>query len=193
MAHIVSSERVYEGKIVNVDRLVVEEGGQRLNREVARHAPSVAIVVLQEQTDVVAQGQQLLLIQQYRAAADQPVIELVAGGVDDGEEPLAAAQRELREELGLGSERWTELGTFFTSPGFTDEAMTIFLAHNARPVEPGDDESEATRAERQRISPYMLPLTLAMEELGRGKINDLKTALGILWALQWISQHDAIE
>ncbi len=84
----------------------------------------------------------MALVRQYRHAIKRYLLELPAGGLEPGEEPLATAQRELREEVGRGGGRVDPLGSFFSSPGFANEILHVFLAEDLRPAhaEPDDDE-----------------------------------------------------
>ncbi len=185
MADIRSQTRAFDGDWIQVDVLdVAQEEGEPERHEVVRHRPGVAIVLLQEQSDVVAYGNQVILVNHYRVPIERKLLELVAGIMDEGESPLQAAQREVREELGMAADRWDELGTLFSSAGFTDEKITLFLARGARPIDTERDEGEA-------LSPHMVPFSLALEQVRKGEIMDMKTALGLMWAAAFMQAEQA--
>jgi len=133
---VVASRAVYAGKIVSlrVDEITLPRGGTAL-REVVDHPGAVVIVAIDAEDHVY-------LVRQYRHPIGRYLLELPAGALEPGEEPLAAAVRELREEVGLQAGAWTPLGSFFSSPGFADERLHAFLARELAPVpsEPDDDE-----------------------------------------------------
>jgi ADP-ribose pyrophosphatase len=104
---------LYEGPIFRVER--------RDGRDVVVHAPVAAVVALDR-------DEQLTLVRQHRVPVGETLLELPAGFVDGDETPIAAARRELIEETGLHGGRWSELATFYTSAGFTDERLHLFLA-----------------------------------------------------------------
>ncbi len=175
MPEITKQQRVYDGKLIQVD--VVEEtrdGGGVQQREVVHHKPGVAIVVMQEHSDVVVYGYQVIMVEHYRTPIGVRLTELVAGMVDEGETPLEAAKRELGEEVGLEAGQWDELGTLYTSPGFTDEAITLYLARDVRGASAKTDEKE-------QLSLCMVPFALALEQVRKGEIQDMKTVAGLLW------------
>src|SRR3954453_10654399 len=118
---------LYEGPVFRVE--------QREGRDVVVHAPVAAVVA-------VDRREPLTLVRQHRVPAGRSMLELPAGFVDTGEAPLAAARRELAEETGLHGGEWVELATFFTSSGFTDERLHLFLATGLEHGEarPGEDE-----------------------------------------------------
>ena len=91
-------------------------------------------------------------MRQYRHAIRRYLLEFPAGGLEPGEEPLAAAQRELREEAGLEAARWTSLGHFFSSPGFANEILHVFLAEDLRPAYADPDEDEDLHVVRYGLS-----------------------------------------
>jgi ADP-ribose pyrophosphatase len=133
---IISSRLVHRGKVVNlrVDEIMLPNG-QTTSREVVEHAGAVVVIALDEAGHV-------FLVRQYRHPIKQSLLELPAGGLEPDEEPSAAARRELQEEVGLEAAAWTELGYFFSSPGFASEKLHVFLAEDLRPAEahPDDDE-----------------------------------------------------
>ena len=136
MPEVLSSREVYRGKVVNlrVDEISLADGG-RATREVVEHPGAVVIVALDAEDRVV-------MVRQYRHAIKRYLLELPAGGLEPGEAPLETAQRELREEVGAEAAVWTRLGSFFSSPGFANEMLHVFLAEDLRsaPAEPDDDE-----------------------------------------------------
>jgi len=133
---VVASRIVHRGRVVTVrvDDVRLSDG-QIVVREVVDHPGAVVIAALDVHGDVT-------LVRQYRHAVGGRLLELPAGTVEPGEEPLQTAMRELREEAGLVARRWDRLGTFFSSPGFLREEMHAFLARDLRPVaaEPESDE-----------------------------------------------------
>jgi ADP-ribose pyrophosphatase len=133
---VLSSREVYQGKIVSlrVDEIALSEG-RSATREVVEHPGAVVIIALDGEGEVA-------LVRQYRHAIKRYLLELPAGGLEPGEEPLATAQRELREEVGLDAAIWTSLGYFFSSPGFANEILHVFLAEDLRPGHADPDEDE---------------------------------------------------
>ena len=103
--------------------------------EIADTPDAVAVVAIDGEGRVV-------LVRQHRPAVGADVLELPAGLIDDGEEPLATAKRELREETGLRGGSWRELVSFWTSPGFVNERVTVFAAHELEEGEPEPDDGE---------------------------------------------------
>jgi ADP-ribose diphosphatase len=133
---VLGSQVVYEGKVVSlrVDEIALPQC-RKATREVVEHPGAVVVIALDEKNEVS-------LVRQYRHAVKRYLLELPAGGLEPGEEPLATAQRELREEVGLEAARWTALGYFFSSPGFANEMLHVFLAEDLTPsyAEPDEDE-----------------------------------------------------
>jgi ADP-ribose pyrophosphatase len=133
---VLNSRLVYEGRVVRlrVDEIALPDGGTA-TRETVEHPGAVVVIALDEQ-------RQVLLVRQYRHAIGRWLLELPAGGLEPGEEPLQAAARELREEVGVEARRWTPLGQFYSSPGFVNERLHAFLAEDlcSVPMDPDDDE-----------------------------------------------------
>lgn len=136
LPEVISSRLVYQGKVVSlrVDEIGLLQGGVAV-REVVEHPGAVVIVALDDEDAV-------LLVRQYRHPIGRYLLELPAGGLEDGEDPLSAAKRELREEVGMEAREWRPLGSFFSSPGFVNERLHAFLARGlySVPGDPDDDE-----------------------------------------------------
>ena len=170
----ISSSRQYTGRIINLDVDTVRfPDGTTGTLEMIRHPGASA--VLPFLSDPSGDDPELLLIRQYRYAADGFVYEIPAGRLDAGEAPEACAHRELLEETGCRAMRMEHLCTFYTTPGFTDEKIHAFMA------------SELTRGEAQLEADEFVelkPVTLsrALEMVRDGEIVDAKTALTLLYA-----------
>lgn len=169
---VISSTTVFEGPVFSVKTDYVQEPDDvRARRDVIRHPGSVVILPL----DDSGRGEpRILLERQFRYAANARLWELPAGRIDPGENKLAAAQRELREETGYTARRWRRILRFYVSPGFLDESMDVFLAHG---LKAGADQPE----EDERISLRFFPLSQAVRMALGGKIVDAKTIAAVLW------------
>jgi ADP-ribose pyrophosphatase len=165
LPEVVSSRSLYEGKIVSlrVDEITLPGGGTAV-REVVEHPGAVVVAAVDEERCVY-------MVRQYRHPIRRHLLELPAGGLEQGEEPLAAAVRELREEVGLEAEHWTSLGSFYSSPGFANERLHAFLAEGLRQVESDPDDDEDLTVARY-------PLRSLYGDLG--EITDAKTLATLL-------------
>jgi ADP-ribose pyrophosphatase len=170
----VDGRRVYSGKIVNldVDRVRFPDGSVG-ELEMIRHSGASAVVPFL--SDPAGDDPQILLIKQYRYAADGFMYEIPAGRLDPGESPEACARRELREETGCTAVHLGYLSTIYTTPGFTDERIHLFMATDLTDGETGHEADEFLTIET-------LALSRALEMIRDGEIQDAKTALGILYA-----------
>jgi 8-oxo-dGTP pyrophosphatase MutT (NUDIX family) len=135
----IASETIHEGKFITLERRTYRhEDGEEVQREIVTHPGAVGVVVLD--------GDDLWLVRQPREAVGIPdLLELPAGKLDEeGESPLETAKRELAEEIGKQAEHWEDLGSFYTSPGFADEEVFLFLATGISDVDerPEVDENE---------------------------------------------------
>jgi ADP-ribose pyrophosphatase len=171
---VLASRTVYTGKVVtlSVDEIALPLGGTAL-REVVRHPGAVVVAAIDSDDHVY-------LVRQYRHAIGRYLLELPAGGLEPDEEPLAAAQRELREEVGLVAEDWAYLGSFYSTPGFVNEHLHAYLARRLTPVptDPDDDED---------LSVVRYPLTGLLEHLE--EVPDAKTLATLLF-LRRLTQSD---
>jgi 8-oxo-dGDP phosphatase len=133
---IISTELDFEGRVWNVRRDVFEYNGHELTRDYVDHTGAVAVLVLDEQRRV-------LLIQQYRHPIRERDWEIPAGLLDiEGEDPLVAAKRELGEEVDLTASQWSHLVSFHSSPGGSNELITVFLAEGISATEASYDRTE---------------------------------------------------
>lgn len=147
---------LYEGPLFSVER--------RDGRDVVVHGPAVAIVAVDRDDHVT-------LVRQERVPAGGQVLELPAGGIEEGESPLQTAQRELREETGLHGGDWVEVAAFFTSPGYSDEKLHLFVAK-------GLERGEASPEGSEDIEVVRVPLA-GLDRLIAG-CDDGKTLAGLL-------------
>ncbi|MHB8576613.1 MAG: NUDIX hydrolase [Dehalococcoidia bacterium] len=163
----IGSERMYDGKVVNlrVDTVRFEDG-REAKREVVEHGGAVAIVAIDNDA-------RLLLVRQFRTPVGDDLLEVPAGGIDDGEEPEAAAQRELQEETGYRAARIRRLAGFWVAPGYCTEFIHVFLAEGLTESRLDADDDEAITVER-----FTLAESIAM--IASGEIRDAKSIVGIL-------------
>ncbi len=174
----VSSRRVYEGKVINVDRDRVRfPDGSEGELEMVRHPGASAVIPFL--TDPEGDDPQILLIKQYRYAAEDFIYEIPAGKLDGDEDPADCARRELQEETGCTAARIEHLYTFYTTPGFTDERIHAFMATG---LARGDVKHEKD----EFMSLETVTLSRALELIKIGEINDAKTALSILYAAGFV-------
>ena len=170
-ATVLSSRTVYRGPVfwVTSDK-VREPSGITVRRDVVRHSGSVVVLAVDE----AHREPRVLLLRQYRHAAQQYLWELCAGRIDPGENELAAAKRELLEETGYSARRWKRILKFYASPGFVAETMSVYLARDLRAgtAEPEEDEV---------IDLKFLPLGKATQWIVSEVIKDAKTIAGVLW------------
>jgi ADP-ribose pyrophosphatase len=160
LPRVVSSRSIYAGKVVSlrVDEVSLPRGGVAV-REVVYHPGAVVILAIDSED-------QVYLVRQYRHPVGDYLLELPAGGLEPSEEPIAAARRELREEVGLEARDWRELGAFFSSPGFVNERLHAFLARDLTRVPTHPDEDEDIEIVR-------CPLSELLDHLDRAQ--DAKT------------------
>ncbi len=170
-ARVISSRVVFRGPVFSVTTdKVTEPTGITARRDIIRHPGSVVVLAV----DDTHSEPRVLLEWQYRHAAQSFLWELPAGRVDEGEQELAAAKRELLEETGFTAQRWRLAFKYFASPGFMDETMAMFLAQGLRR---GKAQPEADESIRVRL----FALSDAVHKIEKGTIRDGKTIAGVLW------------
>jgi ADP-ribose pyrophosphatase len=162
----------HRGRLLRVDVLSwTDTDGRAVEREVVHHPGAVLVVPRRE-------DERLVLVRNERVAVDAHLLELPAGKLEPGEAPQAAASRELEEETGYRPGRIRALGEFYTSPGFCDELMRVFVADQLEPVgqklEPGEN-----------IEVQVIARSEVMAMIGDGRIRDGKTIAALLmWILE---------
>ncbi len=167
---IIESREVYQCRLFRVteDKAVDPKTAFEIQRSVVRHAGSAVMMAVDEK-------KRILLVRQYRLPADKYLWELPAGKLDPGEKPLQAAKRELAEETGYRAKKWSKLVSFWPSPGYVGEKMTIFLATDLT-------AGEATPMDDERIETRWFAKKELAEMIRTGKIEDGKTMIGFfLW------------
>ena len=164
---MIESEHLYTGRIVNLRRDTVRlANGRQATREVVEHVDAAAAVPLLSDGRVV-------LVEQWRQAVGQALLEIPAGIVEPGEEPAATMERELMEEIGYRPGRLELLFSVYLAPGYSQELIHIFLAEELQPVHGQPDEDEILRVRT-------VPLAEAVAACLRGEIADGKTVAGLL-------------
>jgi ADP-ribose pyrophosphatase len=158
------SRVVFDGNLLDV---VIERWGDH-EREIVEHPGAVAIVAVDDEGWVT-------LVRQLREPARKELIELPAGTREEGEDPLATAKRELREECGLTGGEWRELAGFWTTPGFCREYMHLYVAEGVVAGDADPDDDEDVELVRWRVDEL---------ESRLGEIEDAKTLAGLLLFLQ---------
>ena len=163
-----STERIFDGKVFDVDRDRVRmPNGREVTVDVIRHPPSAVIVPVPEPGHVI-------LIRQYRYAVNQWLWEFPAGSVDEGESPEQAARRECHEEIGQVPDTIVRLGAMYPTPGYCDEEMFFFRVSGlTKPA------TEAELDEDEDIEVRQFTVKEVREMVRRGEITDMKTVIGL--------------
>ena len=165
---IENSQKVFEGRVVNVTVDTVSEGELTYQREVVHHNGSAVIVPVFDDGTVG-------LVRQYRHPAVRFLLEVPAGTLAKGERPEIGAARELKEELGLVAARLEKISEFFVSPGFCEEKMWVYLATEL-------SEGKQALEDDEIIDVVRLPIGDALEMITTGEIEDAKTIIGLMLA-----------
>lgn len=167
-ASVKESRSIYDGRVVRLQVDTVDlPNGNRTELEIIRHSGAAAVVPID--------GDDVVMVKQYRHAAGDYLLEVPAGKLDPGETPRACALREMQEEVGLAADEIVPLGWIWTTPGFTDEKIWLYLAPRVSPAAQALEEDEVLTVER-------LPLERALEMAFSGDITDGKSACALMRA-----------
>lgn len=173
MYEIIHSEIVYKGKVfdVRVDQVRLESG-KVIQVDIVQHNGAIVIVPIDQEGNI-------WFVDQYRHAAGETLLELPAGTLEDQEEPLSSAQRELREEIGMSASKITPLGEFYITPGYSTEYLYIFLAEDLTPDPLPLDEDEV-------ITVVKAPINQVFQWVREKRIRDAKTLAALLLAQPYL-------
>ncbi|MEO8073420.1 MAG: NUDIX hydrolase [Acidobacteriota bacterium] len=165
---VISTEKIYEGRIFDVSLDSIREGEIEYDREIIKHKGSAVIVpVFADKT--------VALVKQYRHAAGKYLLEIPAGSLDENENPEEGARRELEEEIGVTAKSVEKLTEFYVSPGFLTEKMFVYLATNLTETQQNLEEDELIEIEK-------ITFEKAFEKIKNGEIEDAKTIVGLIMA-----------
>ncbi len=171
-----SSQLIYEGRVVRLRVDVVQmPGGRETEREIVEHANCIAIIAIDADDNV-------LLVNQFRKPVEKELLEIPAGGIDSGEDPVTAVCRELREETGFSPRKVERLGGFYSSPGYCTEYLHLYLATELVPSQLFAEDTESIRLIR-------VPVGQIPELITSGRICDAKSIAGLLTFLKYQKEH----
>jgi ADP-ribose diphosphatase len=166
---LLESEKIFKGAIFDVERdRLREESGIEIIREVVRHPGGAGAVPMLDDGRVA-------LVKQYRHPARRELLEIPAGRIEDGETPEMCAAREVEQEIGFRAGRIEKLLEFYSTPGFCEEKLYVYLATSLTPSSQALDHDEF-------VEVVYLPFTEAVKLAERGEIQDSKTIIGLLLA-----------
>jgi ADP-ribose pyrophosphatase len=167
MENTISTQRIYEGQAVKLRVDTVRKpNGKVTTREIVEHADAIAVVVLDSKDRVI-------LVRQYRKAVGKTLLEIPAGGVDPGEQPINTVRRELQEEIGYLPNKIDKLGGFYSAPGYCTEFLHLYVATYLIP-------SQLKAEDTEDIEVVRVPLTKVPELIASGEIADAKSVAGLL-------------
>lgn len=171
---IINTNRIYEGNITNyVVKEVELPNGEKASREVVEHGDAVGILALTDDKKAV-------FVKQYRTPIEHEMYEIPAGLIDENESPLVAAKRELEEETGYQAAEWQKMTSFYTSAGFSNEFMTVYVAENLTKV-----ETPLAQDDDEFIEVYELSYEEATDLYLKNEMPDSKTVVAMLyWQLR---------
>ncbi len=164
----VNTEPIFEGKIISVQVDEVElPNGELAKREIVRHPGAVGLIALTDENKIV-------MVEQYRKPLERSLLEIPAGKLEPGEEPAVTAERELEEETGYRAGKMEYISSFYTSPGFANEIIHLYLATELEKLENPADGDEDEFIELMELS-----LEEALECIKGERIYDAKTVFAV--------------
>ena len=167
MEETLSSRPIYEGQAVKLRVDTVRlPGGRESQREIVEHKDCVAVVAVDADGNV-------LLVEQFRKPVEKELLEIPAGGIEEGEDPVTAVRREMREETGYLPQKVEELGGFYSAPGFCTEYLYLYLATDLTPSQLFAEDTEGIKLVRVPVGQIPALITL-------GRICDAKSIAGLL-------------
>ena len=170
--HKLSSEMKFDGKLIKVTYDVAEVNGKEAWREVVHHPGASAVVAIDEENRIIME-------KQFRYALNDYLLEIPAGKLDAGEDPLVCAKRELEEENGIIASEWISLGTIATSPGFCNEVIHLYVAKGLSKGEIHWEEDEYVEVERYTFDELL-------QRIKEEKIKDSKSLSALLLAMPYL-------
>ncbi len=171
----INQKVIFESPVFRVEQLGVElDNGDHARRDVVYHNGGVCVAAIQDD--------QVYMVEQYRIAVQRLTLELPAGKLEAGENPEAAALRELREETGLTPEKMIYLGSCLPSPGYTSEVLHLYLALDLTAGEMALDPGE-------HLNCFRIPLQDALEWAVNGRIEDAKTIISLFRAREYLRRQ----
>ncbi len=175
MNEIVSKSTIYNGKIITVEKKQLKlPNGVIVDREFVNHKPATTMLAIIDEA--------VILVSQYRIGSNSQLLELPAGLMENGENPLTCAQRELQEEVGFKANNIELLGKYYLSPGFCNELIYLYLCTDLTPSKLKEDDDEF-------LSIHFLPISEIENFLSSNQCNDIKTALGLSLLLNKITSR----
>lgn len=174
----IKTEKIFTGNVVSLQVDDVElPNGKHSKRELIKHPGAVAVIAITDENKIV-------MVEQYRKALEKEMIEIPAGKLEKGEEPRVCAERELEEETGYACESLEWLMSFYTSPGFADEMIHLYVARGLT-----QKENAASPDEDEFVNLIELTLDEALQYMMEQKIHDAKTIM----AVQYLQLQEALK
>lgn len=164
---VLESEQVFKGRAVclRIDTVLLPSG-RKTTREIVEHSDCVAVIPVKDDG-------KLIMVKQHRHATGKELLEIPAGGIEKGEDPVSCVRRELQEEIGFYPEEIKSLGGFYSAPGFCTEYLYLFLAKGLKP-------SRLVAEDTEEIQVVEVELSEVPHLISSGKICDAKTIAGLL-------------
>jgi len=164
---LLSSKEIFRGRAVNLRIDTIEKkSGQVTTREIVEHKDCIAVVVVDGADNIV-------MVKQFRTPVNRVLLEIPAGGVNDGEEPEDCVRRELQEEIGYLPRKLQRLGGFYAAPGYCSEYLHVFLATDL-------SESRLIAEDTDEIEVVRIPVPEILKMIDSGAICDAKSIAGLL-------------